>query len=158
MCIRDSLYEISQKAFDMGFEGLIIESHIDPSCALSDKEQQLTPPDLARLLDKLIIRNQYSTNTEFENQLDLLRSRIDALDTELIEVLAARSEIVNQIALYKKNNNVMALQIDRWSKMINARVDMGTKMNMDPVFIKTLFQLVHEDSVRLQTELIDKEE
>jgi chorismate mutase len=155
---REYLYDISQKAFDMGFDGLIIESHIDPSCALSDKEQQLTPADLAKLLDKLVIRNQNSSNVEYETQLDQLRSRIDALDTELIEVLAARSEIVNQIALYKKNNNVMALQIDRWTKLLNARVELGSKMNLDPVFIKTLFQLIHEDSVRLQTEVIDKED
>jgi chorismate mutase len=155
---REYLYDISQKAFDMGFDGLIIESHIDPSCALSDKEQQLTPVDLAKLLDKLVIRNQNSSNTEYETQLDQLRSRIDALDTELVEVLAARSEIVNQIALYKKNNNVMALQIDRWTKLLNARIELGSKMNLDPVFIKTLFQLIHEDSVRLQTEVIDKED
>jgi chorismate mutase len=155
---REYLYDISQKAFDMGFEGLIIESHIDPSCALSDKEQQLTPADLSKLLDKLIIRNQNSSNVEYETQLDQLRSRIDALDTELIETLAARSEIVNQIALYKKNNNVMALQIDRWTKLMAARVELGNKMNLDPVFIKTLFQLIHEDSVRLQTEVIDKED
>jgi len=154
---RAYLYEISQKAFDMGFEGLIIESHIDPSCALSDKEQQLTPADLSKLLDRLVIRNQHSSNVEYETQLDLLRSRIDALDTELIETLSARNEIVKQIALYKKNNNVMALQIDRWTKMMNTRVEMGKNMNMDPVFIKILFQLIHEDSVRMQTELIDNE-
>jgi chorismate mutase len=155
---REFLYDISQKAFDMGFEGLIIESHINPSCALSDKEQQLTPSDLAKLLDRLIVRNQHSTNVEYETQLDQLRSRIDALDTELIEILAARSEIVNHIALYKKNNNVMALQIDRWTKMMNTRVELGNKMNLDPVFTKTLFQLIHEDSVRQQTEIIDKED
>jgi chorismate mutase len=124
---------------------------------LSDKEQQVTPSELSVILDKLIIRNQHSTNVEFETQLDLLRSRIDTLDTELIEILAARSEIVNQIALYKKNNNVMALQIDRWTKLMNSRVELGTKMNLDPIFIKILFQLIHEDSVRQQTEIIDRE-
>ena len=154
---REYLYEISQKAFDMGFDGLIIESHIDPSCALSDKEQQLTPADLFKLLDKLVIRAEHSTNTEYETQLDLLRSRIDSLDTELIELLAARNEIVKQIAMYKKNNNVMALQIDRWTKMMNSRVATASKMELDPVFIKILFQLIHEDSVRMQTELIDNE-
>ena len=154
---REYLYEISQKAFDMGFDGLIIESHIDPSCALSDKEQQLTPADLFKLLDKLVIRAEHSTNTEYETQLDLLRSRIDSLDTELIELLAARNEIVKQIAMYKKNNNVMALQIDRWTKMMNNRVAAASKMELDTVFIKILFQLIHEDSVRMQTELIDNE-
>jgi chorismate mutase len=155
---REYLYDISQKAFDMGFDGLIVESHIDPSKALSDKEQQLTPSDLKTLLDKLVIRKHHIANSEYESKLDMLRSRIDTLDAELIEILSARAEIVNQIALYKKTNNVMALQIDRWTKMMNDRVKLSSKLNLDPVFIKILFQLIHEDSVRQQTELIDKEE
>jgi chorismate mutase len=155
---REYLYDISQKAFDMGFDGLIVESHIDPSKALSDKEQQLTPSGLKTLLDKLVIRKHHIANSEYESKLDMLRSRIDTLDAELIEILSARAEIVNQIALYKKTNNVMALQIDRWTKMMNDRVKLSSKLNLDPVFIKILFQLIHEDSVRQQTELIDKEE
>ncbi len=152
---REYLFELSQKAYDMGFSGLIVESHIDPSCALSDKEQQLTPTDLTKMLDKLIVRNENSTNEEYESQLDRLRSRIDALDNELIETLAARANIVKEIALYKKSNNVMALQVDRLSKMMAARVSLGQKLDIDPLFIKNIFQLIHEDSVRQQTELID---
>jgi len=155
---REYVGEISQKAFDMGFDGLMIESHIDPSCALSDKEQQFTPQDLAKLLDKLVIRQQSFSDIEYGNKLDSLRGRIDTLDTELMEILSARNEIVKQIALYKKTNNVMALQIDRWTKMMNERLDIAGKLDLDATFIKTLFQLVHEDSVRMQTEVIDNED
>lgn len=155
---REYVGEISQKAFDMGFDGLMIESHIDPSCALSDAAQQFTPSDLARLIDKLVIRQQNIDDMEFGTKLDQLRSRIDALDTELMEILSARSEIVNQIAEYKKTNNVMALQINRWSQMMNARVDTANKLKLNETFVKILFQLIHEDSVRQQTELIDKED
>lgn len=155
---REYVFEVSQKAFDMGFDGLMIESHIDPSCALSDKEQQFTPSDLATLLTKLVIRQEKFSNVEYENKLDQLRSRIDALDVELMELLAARVEIVKQIAEYKRNNNVMALQIDRWTKMMKNRTDVAEKLNLDSTFIKILFQLIHEDSVRMQTELIDKDE
>lgn len=155
---RKFVGEISQKAFDMGFDGLMIESHIDPSCALSDAAQQFTPADLAKLIDKLVIRQQDTDNEEFGNKLDQLRSRIDALDTELMEILSARSEIVTQIAEYKKNNNVMALQINRWSDMMDSRVNIAKKLDLDETYIKILFQLIHEDSVRQQTELIDKED
>ena len=113
---REYLFEISQKAFDMGLEGLMIESHIDPSCALSDAAQQLTPADLAKLLDRLVIRHETADNPEFETRLDVLRNRIDAIDVELLETLSSRVEIVKQIGRYKKENNVTALQINRWAQ------------------------------------------
>jgi chorismate mutase len=153
---REYLLEIAQKAFDMGLDGLMIESHIDPSHALSDKEQQLTPEGLHTLLDKLVIRHENTDNPQFENQLELLRSRIDALDKELIEVLSSRTEIVREIGKYKKENNVTALQINRWTQLINNRVKLGRDMNLNEIFTKTLFQFIHEDSVRIQTEIMDE--
>jgi chorismate mutase len=154
---REFLYEISQKAFDMGMEGLMIESHIDPSCALSDAAQQLTPADLAKLLDRLIIRHENADNPEFENRLDVLRNRIDSIDAELLETLSARVAIVKQIGRYKKENNVTALQINRWSKLMEDRVNLGKKLDLNNTFVKILFQLIHEDSVRMQTEIMDEE-
>jgi chorismate mutase len=153
---REYLYEIAQKAFDMGMEGLMLESHCDPSCALSDKEQQVTPADLAKLLDKLVIRQSKSDNKLFENQLELLRSRIDALDSELLEVLSSRMEISREIGRYKKENNVTALQISRWTELMNNRIKLGEKMNLNKTFVQILFQLIHEDSVRMQTEIMDE--
>ncbi|MDP3915268.1 MAG: chorismate mutase [Bacteroidota bacterium] len=154
---REYLFDISQKAFDMGMEGLMIESHIDPSCALSDKEQQLTPADLAKLLDRLVIRNVTTDNKQFENQLELLRNRIDAMDTELLETLSSRMEIVRQIGQYKKENNVTAFQVGRFSELMDKRVKLGERLNLDPNFVLQLFQHIHEDSVRMQTEIMDKE-
>jgi chorismate mutase len=154
---REYLYEISQKAFDMGMEGLMIESHIDPSCALSDAAQQLTPDDLAKLLDRLVIRHERANNPEFENRLDMLRNRIDAIDSELLEMLSSRVEIVKQIGRYKKENNVTALQINRWSQLMENRVTLGKKLDLNETFVKILFQLIHEDSVRMQTEIMDSE-
>ncbi len=152
---REYLFEIAQKAFDMGLEGLMLESHIDPTCALSDKEQQLTPADLARLLDRLVIRHQSANNPQFENQLDMLRNRIDALDNELLEVLSSRMDIVREIGKYKKENNVTALQINRWAQLMEERVKLGQKLNLNKTFTQILFQLIHEDSVRMQTEIMD---
>ena len=155
---REYLFEIAQKAFDMGMEGLMLESHVDPSCALSDAGQQLTPADLAKLLDKLVIRYETANNPEFENRLDMLRNRIDAIDSELLELLSSRVEIVKEIGTYKKQNNVTALQINRWSQLMENRVKVGTGLNLDETFIKILFQLIHEDSVRMQTEIMDSDE
>lgn len=154
---REYLYDISQKAFDMGLEGLMIESHRDPSCALSDKEQQLTPADLAKLLDRLIIRNATTENKQFDNQLELLRNRIDALDRELLETLSARMEIARQIGQYKKDNNVTALQIGRFSELMDKRIKLGESLSLNGHLVQQLFQHIHEDSVRLQTEIMDKE-
>lgn len=153
---REYLFDISQKAFDMGMEGLMIESHCDPSCALSDKEQQLTPADLGQLLSRLVIRNATADNKQFENQLELLRNRIDAIDTELLETLSSRMEIVKQIGEYKRANNVTALQIGRFAELMDKRVRLGEKLNLDPHFVQQIFQHIHEDSVRMQTDILDE--
>jgi len=126
-------------------------------CALSDKEQQLTPADLALLLDRLIIRTMTTDNKLFENQLELLRNRIDALDRELLETLSSRMEIARQIGQYKKDNNVTALQIGRFAELMEKRVKLGESLNLNGHFVQQLFQHIHEDSVRMQTEIMDKE-
>ncbi|MDD4225204.1 MAG: chorismate mutase [Mariniphaga sp.] len=154
---REYLFEIAQKAFDMGLEGLMLESHIDPSCALSDAEQQLKPAELGKLLDKLVIRHESANNVDFENRLDMLRNRIDNIDSELLEILSSRVEIVKQIGRYKKENNVTALQMNRWSMLMESRVKLGKKLDLNETFVKILFQLIHEDSVRMQTEIMDSE-
>jgi len=154
---REYLFEISQKAFDIGLDGLMIESHIDPSCALSDKEQQVTPADLAKILDKLVIRYASSDDPQFENKLELLRGRIDGIDHEIMEILAQRMSIVRQIGQYKKENKVTALQINRWSQIMDDRARLAEKLSLDDTFIKSLFQLIHEDSVRQQTDIMDSE-
>ncbi|RIJ49259.1 3-deoxy-7-phosphoheptulonate synthase [Maribellus luteus] len=154
---REYLFEISQKAFDMGMEGLMLESHIDPSCAMSDAAQQVTPADLGKILDKLVIRYESADNPDFENRLDMLRNRIDAIDSELLEMLSSRVEIVKEIGAYKRDNNVTALQINRWTQLMENRVNLGKKLDLDETFVKILFQLIHEDSVRMQTEIMDEE-
>ena len=119
--------------------------------------KQLTPSDLGKLLDKLVIRYENTNNPDFENQLDVLRNRIDAIDSELLETLSSRVEIVKQIGKYKKDNNVTALQINRWTQLMENRVNVGKDLDLNETFVKILFQLIHEDSVRMQTEIMDKE-
>jgi chorismate mutase len=154
---REYLFEIAQKAFDIGLDGLMLESHIDPSVALSDKDQQVTPADLAKILDKLVIKYTDSNNPQFENILENLRSRIDQIDHEILEVLAARNQIVRQIGQYKKENKVTALQISRWSRLMDDRLNLAKKLDLDGEFIKMIFQIIHEDSVGQQTEIMDSD-
>jgi len=154
---REYLFEISQKAFDIGLDGLMLESHIDPSCALSDKEQQVTPAELGKILDKLVIRYANSEDPQFENKLENLRGRIDAIDHEIMEVLAQRMGIVRQIGQYKKENKVTALQINRWAQIMEDRSHLAEKLDLDDAFIKALFQLIHEDSVRQQSDIMDND-
>ena len=154
---REYLFEISQKAFDLGLDGLMLESHIDPSCALSDKDQQVTPAELSKILDKLVIRYENSNDPQFENKLDALRSRIDGIDHEIMEILASRMEIIKQIGNYKKENKVTALQINRWTQFMDDRIKTAKKLNLDETLIKLLFQLIHEDSVRQQTDIMDRD-
>lgn len=154
---REYLQEISQKAFDMGMEGLMLESHRDPSCAMSDAAQQVTPTELGELLDKLVIRYENANNSDFENQLDVLRNRIDAIDSEMLELLASRVEIVKQIGQYKRDHNVTALQMNRWTQLMENRVGLGQRLSLNETFVKILFQLIHEDSVRMQTEIMDQD-
>ncbi len=154
---RDYLLEISQKAFDLGMDGLMIESHCNPSSALSDANQQLTPTDLFAMLDKLIIRNASVNNEIFENKLEVLRNRIDTLDTELLTILSNRMNIVKEIGQYKRENNVTALQMSRWTELVNKRITTGEKLNLNKTFVQIIFQLIHEDSVRIQTEILDAE-
>ena len=135
----------------------MLESHINPSCALSDKDQQVTPAELGKILDKLVIKYTSSDDPLFENMLDTFRSRIDGIDHEIIEILASRMEIVKQIANYKKQNKVTALQINRWTQILEDRLGTARKLNLDETFIKIIFQLIHEDSVRQQTEIMDSD-
>jgi chorismate mutase len=109
------------------------------------------------MLDKLVIRYENASNPEFDNQLDVLRNRIDAIDAELLEILASRVQIVKQIGEYKRDNNVTALQISRWTQLMENRVKLGKSMDVNETFVKILFQLIHEDSVRMQTEIMDQE-
>ena len=98
-------------------DGLMIETHIRPEEALTDKEQQITPDQLKDLISGLVIRKEYGT-IEFENTLEQLRSEIDKLDEELIDILARRMAVAEEIGKYKKENNITILQLKRWSHVI----------------------------------------
>ena len=146
---------ISQKALDMDMYGLMIETHFNPSVALSDAKQQLTPFQLLELLQHLVVRQANSDNLEFRNKLEQLRESINKTDDELLQVLLNRMCTVEKIGAYKKQNNVTILQASHWDTILNERIKIGTKMGMSEEFIRSLYKLIHDESIRKQAEIMN---
>jgi chorismate mutase len=136
---------------------MMIEVHIRPQEALTDREQQITPVQLKELLLGLIIRETYGT-IEFENKLEELRSEIDKLDEELIHILSRRMDIVEEIGKYKKENNITILQLKRWSRIIHDRVDNGVRLGLSRDFLLKLLEALHEESIQRQTDVFNRGE
>ena len=150
------LSEVSQTAMDLNMDGLMIETHYNPSVALSDAQQQITPNELGILLDNLILRTSTNANTEFRTLLNNLRTEIDAIDKKLVDIVGQRTEIVREIGRYKKENAVTILQIERWFEILKSRKDWGHDNNLDPQMVGELFELIHKHSVLTQTHILNK--
>ncbi len=148
---RSLLAEISQKALDLEMDGLMIESHIDPANAKTDAAQQVSPQGLKNLLDNLVIRERQG-NPEFQNKLEELRTEIDKLDGELLEILAKRMEIINEIGDYKIENDITILQMKRWAGIIEDRLSIGTHLGLKREFLLNLLKLIHTESIKKQEE------
>ena len=150
---RDLLHDVSQKALDLGMAGLMIESHINPVAALTDADQQVTPDQLSELINSLTVR-QVSGTPEFETLLEQLRREIDKIDAELLDILAKRMRIVEEIGQYKRENNITVLQIRRWADIIYDRLNIGSKLGLGREFLLQILQLVHKESIRKQEEIM----
>jgi chorismate mutase len=150
---RAYLYELSQRILDLNYDGMIIESHRDPDTAWSDASQQLTPEALGDMLKELDVRNA-NYGADFSSQLEVLREKIDNIDRELLEVLAARMAVVERLGEYKRDNNVAVLQLDRWKALHQDRASQANGLGLYPEFVEELFKLVHLESIRKQTEVM----
>lgn len=148
---RELVAPLSQQALDMGFDGLIIESHCDPDCALSDKNQQVTPEVLNYILNTLVYRHSNATT----ESLSLLRQQIDRLDNELLEVLSKRMEVSRDIGQYKKEHRIPVLQAARYDTIMNSRVKTAQEMGMSGDFMRIVLSAIHEESVRQQIEVFN---
>ena len=149
---RELVSSISQQAIDMGFDGLIIESHCDPDCAWSDKGQQITPDVLNFVVNTLVHRDK-SHSTE---NLSLLRQQIDALDNELLEVLNKRMRVSREIGQFKKEHRMPIVQAQRYDDIIQSRVKLAMDMGMSGDFMKSVLASIHEESVRQQIEILNQ--
>lgn len=149
---RELIASISQQALDMGFDGLIIESHCDPDQAWSDKSQQVTPEVLDFILHTLVLRDATCTT----ESLQLLRKQIDELDNELLEILNKRMRVACEIGQYKKEHRMPVLQAGRYDDLMSNRVKTATEMGMSPDFMRKVLAAIHEESVRRQLEIVNK--
>lgn len=145
---RDLVAPLSQQALDMGLDGLIIEAHCNPDEAWSDKNQQVTPERLGEIIRSLTLRDAPAG----DNILGELRGRIDALDKELVDVLARRMDISRQIGAYKKESNIPVVQAERYGDIMATRIEAAQRLGLSPEFMRVLLSAVHEESVRLQIE------
>lgn len=147
--------EISQRSLDLGFEGLMIESHCNPSCAMSDAKQQLTPDQLSDLLyNQIAVRDADSDSPQWKENIDQLRAKIDVIDENLLYVLASRMKVSRQIGQYKKDNNIAILQASRWDSVLAKVVEKGADYELPEKFLTAVFNAIHEASVEAQNEII----
>lgn len=141
---------LSRQAVDMDFDGLIVEVHPSPSCALSDSRQQITPAMLASILESLHRREETAGT---DGRLGVLRDQIDCIDRELIDVLSRRMDVAREIGSYKKQHNLPVVQPDRYGNLMQQLVKVATEMGLKEDFVKELMSLVHEESVKQQLEI-----
>ncbi|PWK77301.1 3-deoxy-D-arabinoheptulosonate-7-phosphate synthase [Mucilaginibacter oryzae] len=154
---RDLIGYVSQKALDLDMQGLMIESHIDPSVAWTDAKQQVTPAALADIIDHLALRKPEVKNSEVNDKLAELRNQIDKIDDLVIQKIAERMQIAEKIGQYKKDNNITILQVGRWDEILQKRTTYGKALKLSGEFTEKLLELVHSESIRRQTEVMNAE-
>jgi chorismate mutase len=152
---RERLAEVSQKAMDLNFDGIIIESHCNPTVAMSDAKQQLIPSDLGVLLKNLVLRNENFDNGSMIT-IEELRMQIDRIDDSIIEIFENRMKIADQIGKYKKDNNIAILQSKRWDNIITRRLEEGLKKGLSNHFVESVFRAIHEESIDHQTKIMNE--
>jgi chorismate mutase len=152
---RDILQDVAQKAIDLDFDGLMIESHIDPDNAWSDAKQQVTPEKLAEMLDAITWRKEDINSEEYHAALEKLRQQINHLDDELMQILGQRMKIAEKIGEYKKNNNITILQTNRWNSILERAFLKGDKLGLSQEFITKYFDAVHMESINHQNRIMN---
>ena len=152
---RDILLDVAQKAIDLDFDGLIIESHIDPDKAWSDAKQQITPERLAELLDSIKWRHETTTEKEFITALEKLREQINHIDDELMQLLGQRMKIADKIGTYKKDNNITILQTNRWNSILERAFVKGEKLGLSKEFVTKYYDAVHMESINHQNKIMN---
>ncbi|HEX2933840.1 MAG TPA: bifunctional 3-deoxy-7-phosphoheptulonate synthase/chorismate mutase type II [Bacteroidales bacterium] len=152
---RELIYDISQRAMDLNFDGLIIESHCNPEQAWSDAKQQVTPDALKCILDKLILRHS-DVDKMHAATLEELRLQIDKYDDEILNIFEQRMKIAEQIGKFKKDNNITILQAGRWDAILNKRTKMGLTKGLSEDFVLKVFAAIHQESINHQTAVMNE--
>jgi chorismate mutase len=152
---RDILQMVAQKAIDLDFDGLMIESHIDPDNAWSDAKQQITPELFAAMMDEMVWRREDVNSEAYHAALESLRQQINHLDDELMIILSQRMKLAEKIATYKKDNNITILQTKRWNEILERACNKGEQLGLSKEFITRYFDAVHLESIAHQTKIFN---
>ncbi|MBA4139433.1 MAG: bifunctional 3-deoxy-7-phosphoheptulonate synthase/chorismate mutase type II [Segetibacter sp.] len=152
---RTMLQDVAQKAINLDFDGLMIESHIDPDKAWSDAKQQITPETLAQLLDSIKWRHETTDEKEFVVALEKLREQINHIDDELMQLLGQRMKIADKIGEYKKNNSITILQTNRWNEILERAFKKGEALGLSKEFITKYYDSVHMESINHQNRIMN---
>ena len=152
---RDMIFEVSQTALDLNFNGLMIETHTDPDKAWSDAAQQVTPDSLIKLMEDLKIRKATDTEVDYRNALNTLRTQIDVIDHQLIDILGKRMKIADAIGELKKDKNVAVLQSKRWNEILGKMILEGEQNKLSEEFILRVFKAIHQESINHQEKIMN---
>ena len=148
--------DIAQTAMDINLDGLMIETHHNPSVALSDAEQQVTPKELNSIMNNLVLRDTKLRDEEFKGRLLNFRNQIDNFDLKIIELLDNRKQVVEHIANFKNENKLTIFQIDRWFEILNTRKENANLLGVDEQMVEEIFALIHKYSILTQTKIMRK--
>ena len=153
---RDMIQEVSQQALDLNYDGLIIETHIDPDNAWSDAAQQVTPATLKQMFINLRVRKVSDDESEYNQKMAKLRMQIDEFDGKLLEILGSRMKVADKIGLLKKEKNVAILQNQRWNEILGKMILEGEEKGLSNEFVMHLFKAIHQESISHQEKVINK--
>ncbi len=151
---RDMVFDVSQTALDLNYDGLMVETHINPDKAWSDAAQQVTPDDLVRIMRDLRIRKETDSAATYNTKLDNLRAQIDVIDNQLIETLGKRMKIADGIGVLKKEKNVAVLQSKRWNEILGKMILEGEERGLSEEFVLRIFKAIHQESINHQEKII----
>ena len=152
---RDMIFEVSQTALDLNFDGLMIETHFDPEKAWSDAAQQVTPDALKQIMEDLKVRKQTNTEEEYQKSLNNLRAQITVADNQLVALLGKRMKVADQIGGLKKEKNVAVLQSKRWNEILGNMILEGETKGLSEEFVLKMFKAIHQESINHQEKVIN---
>ena len=152
---RDMIFEVSQTALDLNFDGLMIETHFDPEKAWSDAAQQVTPDALKQIMEDLKVRKQTNTEEEYQKSLNNLRAQITVADNQLVALLGKRMKVADQIGGLKKEKNVAVLQSKRWNEILGNMILEGETKGLSEEFALKMFKAIHQESINHQEKVIN---
>ncbi len=152
---RDIIFELCQTALDLNYDGIMVETHFDPDNAWSDADQQITPETLIQYTKDLTIRKEVGEDADFKNRINTLRTQIDVVDHQLIEMMGKRMTIADDIGKLKKAHNVAILQTKRWNEILGKMILQGEEKNLSEEFILRVFKAIHQESINHQEQVIN---